>query len=185
MPSPTPDSKLVDSFVQAHAYTRGPRRGPVTLVVIHDMEAPETSKTAENVARYFAAPTTGASAHYCLDNDSTVQCVLERDIAWHAPGANNNGIGIELAGYAKQTAAEWADPFSSAMLRRAALLTADICKRHGIPARFVDAVGLKAGKSGITMHRDVTAAFRKSTHQDPGPNFPIADFVRQVQANLI
>jgi hypothetical protein len=37
-----------------------------------------------------------------------------------------------------------------------------------------------AGARGITMHRDVSAAFHKSTHTDPGPNFPIVEFVNRV-----
>ena len=177
------DSPVAGRFVQARSYTKGPRRGPITVVVIHDMEAPETTKTAENVARYFAT-TAPASAHYCVDSDSVVQCVREADIAWHAPGANANGVGVELAGYAKQTAAQWADPFSHAMLILAAQLVADICKRNRIPAVYVTAAGLKAGKQGVTLHRDVTAAFHRSTHTDPGPNFPMSAFMGLVVANM-
>ena len=177
------DSPIARSFLQAKSYTKGPRRGPITVVVMHDMEAPETTKTAENVAQYFAT-TAPASAHYCVDSDSVVQCVREGDIAWHAPGANANGVGVELAGYAKQTAADWADPYSHAMLILAAQLVADICKRNKIPAVYVDAAGLKAGKHGITMHRDATAAFHQSTHTDPGPNFPMGMFVREVAARV-
>lgn len=178
------DSPIAKSFVQAKSYTKGPRRGPVTLVVLHDMEAPETSKTAENVARYFAT-TAKASAHYCVDNDSVVQCVREADIAWHAPGANANGIGVEMAGYAKQTGLEWNDAYSKAMLLNASALVADICKRNKIPARYVDAQGLLKGLSGITTHAQVTLAFKKSTHTDPGPNFPLKAFIADVTARMI
>lgn len=179
-----PDDASVTSFVQARHYTKGPRtKGPITLVVIHDMEAAETTRTAENVAAWAAsAGAAESSFHYALDSDSTVQCVLERDIAWHAPGANHNGVGVELAGYARQTAAEWADAFSTAMIDRAARLVAGICRRHGIPVTFVDAASLQRGERGITTHHEVTKAFKRSTHWDPGPNFPMARFLALVQA---
>jgi len=44
-------------FIQARNYTRGPRRGPIELVVIHTMENDEKPDGAENVARWFAGPT--------------------------------------------------------------------------------------------------------------------------------
>jgi hypothetical protein len=168
-------------FVQARNYTKG-RIAPIKWVVIHDMEAAESAKTAENVAAWFAgAAAPQASAHYCVDSDSIVQCVKETDTAWHAPGANAAGIGIELAGYAKQTAAEWADEFSEAMLRRASCLVSDICKRHGIPKDFVSSAGLLAGTPGITTHAEVSKAWKKSGHTDPGPNFPLAHFLDLVR----
>ena len=74
---------------------------PIDLLVIHTMEAPEKPDTAENVAKWFAGSTAPqASAHYCIDADSIVQCVQDRDVAWHAPGANHNGLGFEHAGTA-------------------------------------------------------------------------------------
>ncbi len=174
------------AFVPAAHFTKGPRRCPVDLVVIHTMESPETHKTAENVSAWFAgkdAPQ--ASAHYCVDDDSVVQCVHEDDIAWHAPGANNNGIGIEHAGFAKFTAEDWASDFNVAMLARSAALTADICKRHGIPAVWLTAEDLKAGKRGITGHKQVTDAFSKGVgHWDPGQNFPIGQYLVLVASAL-
>ena len=44
------------------------------------------------------------------------------------------------------------------------------------------AAGLRAGARGITGHADVSVAFRKSDHWDPGPAFPWAAFLRQVSA---
>jgi hypothetical protein len=51
---------------------------------------------------------------------------------------------------------------------RAAELVRAICKRWDIPLERVDAAGLLAGKRGITSHAAVGAAFKKSTHVDPG-----------------
>jgi peptidoglycan hydrolase-like protein with peptidoglycan-binding domain len=167
-------------FVQARHYQVA-NRTKIDLVVIHDMEAPETSVTAENCAAYFAGPNAPvASAHYCIDNDSIVECVKEKDVAFHAPGANHNGVGLEHAGYARQSAEDWADTFSETMLRRSARLAADICARYSIPIEFVDADRLQAGHRGITTHAAVTAAFHQSTHTDPGPSFPMSRYIEML-----
>lgn len=179
---PTPDFPFVASFVQAKNFRRG-RIAKVRLVVLHDMEAAESTKTAENVAAWFAGPHAPmASAHFNCDSDTVVQSVRMSDTAFHAPGANQDGIGIEMAGYAKQTAAEWADPFSTAMLARVAQLVAAICAKHELPIAYVDEAGLLGGLAGVTTHAAVSKAFKKSTHTDPGANFPLAAFLDQVRA---
>ena len=106
--------------------------------------------------------------------------MLENQIAWHAPGANGNGIGIEHAGYAKQTEAQWLDAYGMDMLRRSAELVAHICKRWNIPVVRLTPELVKAGRRGICGHWDVTQAFRKSTHTDPGPNFPWTRYMAMV-----
>jgi len=168
-------------FVQAKNYGKG-RTSNINTIVIHTMEAAEKPDTAERVAQWFAGPSAPmASAHYCVDSDSVVQCVLELDTAFHAPGANQNGIGIAHAGYAKQTAEDWGDAYSQTMLRRSAELVAGICKRYGIPVRFIGVDELKAGTPGITTHHAVSLAFKKSTHTDPGASFPMDEYLAMVE----
>lgn len=175
-------------FIQARNYTKGPRtKGPIKLIVIHDMEAPETKDTAENVARWFASPTAPqASAHYCCDADSTVQCVKDSDIAWHAPGANAQGIGIEIAGYAKQKRADWLDDYSQQMLKTQVIpLVARLCRAYQIPAVWLTPEQVAAGKRGICGHIDVTRAFPgKGTHTDPGDGFPRDILIAGVKAAI-
>lgn len=169
-------------FVQARNFTRTSGR-QIDLVVIHDMEAPETTRTAENVANWFAgANAPRASAHWCHDSDSSVRCVADKDVAWHAPGANHNGIGHELAGYARQTRAEWLDPFGLAMLPRVAAQVRVDCANYGIPLRFVGPDGLRRGERGLTIHRYVSEAFHRSTHWDTGYHFPEAYFLELVRS---
>ena len=129
-------------------------------------------------ARWFASPDSEVSAHYCVDASTTIQCVGEADIAWHARGGNSNSIGIELAGRAAQDAAGWGDAYSRAVVERAARLTADVCARHRIPVRRLRAADLVAGLRGVTGHVDVSEAFHRSDHWDPGPGFPWARFLR-------
>jgi len=153
----------------------------ISVVVIHTMELGERDGTAEACAAWFASPVSEVSAHYCVDADVTIQCVREADIAWHARGGNANSIGIELAGYAGQQARDWNDGYSQAVLERAASLTAEVCARYRIPVRRVRADGLVAGRRGVTGHSDVSVAFHKSDHWDPGPAFPWNGFLRRAR----
>lgn len=170
-------------FVESPHVTRTDGR-PIDLVVVHTMEVAERRDAAEACARWFQSPASEVSAHYCVDADSVVQCVREQDVAWHARGGNARSIGIELAGYARQGAEDWSDPYSTALLARAAALTADICARYAIPVRWRRAAALRAGRRGITGHADVSEAFRRSDHWDPGPGFPVARFLRLVRQAL-
>lgn len=165
-------------FIQARHYQPG-RRKPIRLLVIHDMEAPEGPLTAENVAAYFAAADTRvASAHYCIDNNTVVQCVQDGDTAYAAKGANADGLHFELAGYARQTPDEWVDAYSLSMLHLAAALVAFKAKQYGIPIRRLSPREVQDGKAGICGHGDVTAAYPPGTgHTDPGASFPWNGFL--------
>jgi N-acetyl-anhydromuramyl-L-alanine amidase AmpD len=167
-------------FIQASHYKPVGGR-TVDLVVIHTMEAPEKGTTAESVARYFQTTDRDVSSHYCIDDDSIVQCVREEDVAWCAPGANHNGIHLEHAGYARQTTTEWRDAYTWAMLERSAELTADLCTRYRIPVTWLHPADLLAGKRGITSHSNVSKAFKRSTHWDPGKGFPIEPYLSLVR----
>ena len=162
-------------FVQAKFYTPTSAR-QIDLVVIHDMQMAETVSSAEICAQYFAGPNAPqASAHYCVDADSTVQCVRDMDVAWHAPGANHNGIGIEQPGWANFKTNEWLDAYGLAMLQRVAELTRTLCDRYKIPIAFLRAADLQAGKRGITTHYECSQAFGGS-HWDPGPGYPMMPY---------
>lgn len=156
-------------------------RTKIDVVVIHTAETPETATSAEAVARYFQETDREVSAHYCVDADSVVQCVKLEDVAWCAPGANHNGVHIELAGRASQTAAQWADAFSKNELDLAAELTSLLVKRYSIPVVEVSAAGLLAGRRGVTTHAAVSRAFRRSSHWDPGAAFPMDAFLARVR----
>jgi len=175
-------------FVPAANYTPVARRD-INLIVIHDMEAPEKGTTAEACALFFhnmpKSPVTGASAHYCVDNNSVVQSVRDHDVAWAAPGANHDGLHFEHAGYARQSKHEWADDFSTAMLKRSAQIVARKCKRYHIPIRFLSPDEIKFGHSGITGHLQITQSGiggAAGTHSDPGANFPWKRYIRYVKS---
>lgn len=196
MPEPFPlaqtrfESSLPMAFVAAANWSRnvGPQRK--RNVVLHSMEWAEKGDTAEQCAAYFAGQkttpeATRSSAHFCIDSNSIVMCVRPELVAWHAPGANQLGIGIEHAGFARQSAAEWRDDFSSKMLALSAKLCAELCQHFRIPVEFVDRTDLRAGLMGITTHAEVTLAFAKSTHMDPGVGFPMRDYLALVRSHTI
>ena len=157
----------------------------VRLIVIHDMEYPERDTAAEDIARYFAKPRdkqgrpVKASAHVCIDNNSVVQCVRDRDIAYAAPGCNADGIQLELAGYAAQTAGQWDDVYSRDLLNMAAHVTAQYAVKFNIPVRHLTNAELQRGDAGIIGHYQASQVYKKSTHRDPGPNFPWDRFIAQ------
>ena len=169
-------------FIQARWYYKG-RIKPISLIVLHDMEAPETDKTAENVANNFAVTPRKASAHYNVDNDSIVQSVHDEDTAWAAPGANANGLHVEHAGYASQRREEWQDGYSTAELGLSALLVRSKCNQYSIPMEFVDYKGILSGKKGITTHREVSLAFH-GDHTDPGAGFPMDVYLAVVRSGV-
>jgi hypothetical protein len=181
-------------FLQAANYTYTTRASlplmrAVRLIVVHTMENPEKPDSAEGVAAWFAGKRgtpPKASAHACVDNDSLVRCVHPSDVAWAAPGANADGYHIEHAGHANQTDADWRDDYSAAMLAISARHAADIASAFGIPAvkLTVDEVRGKTAR-GFCGHIDVTRAFAKSTHTDPGEHFPWPGYLALVNAALL
>lgn len=172
-------------LIQARNFRKG-RRSPISLIVLHDMEAARTSSTARNVAKWFAGPAAPmASCAYCVDAGEVVCSVRPDNTAFHAPGANAQGIGIELAGFARQTEAEWLDAYGYAELDLAAQLVAALCDRYQLPPQFVDAAGILRGEKGLTTHAECTKAFHTAGgHTDPGKGFPLDWFVARVAGLL-
>ena len=161
-------------FVRARWFTDLAQR-QINLLVVHSMEMDERPDTAEACANYFARTDVKASAHVCVDTNSAVDCVRDMDVAYAAPGANHDGLHMELAGRARQSRAEWLDPFGAAMLTGpAAGWLAEKAGLYRIPLEYVDAARLKAGGArGVTTHNEVRLAFGKTTHTDPGAGFPM------------
>lgn len=146
----------------------------IDLIVIHTMEAPEKPETAENIGKgWFGNPKARSSAHYCIDNNSVVQCVELNNVAWAAPNANHNGVQFEHAGYAAQNANGWADDYSKDMLKLSAKVAAPIVIEYDIPIVHLSPAQLRAGKRGFVGHVDVTNGLNGGKgHTDPGTAFP-------------
>lgn len=170
-------------FIEAANYTKTNGRN-IRLIVIHTMETSEGSEVAEAVARYFAGGSVRASAHLCIDNNSIVRCVHPSHVAWAAPGANSDGLQIELAGRAAQNNSDWSDSYSKSMLALAADAAAQYCLVYKIPIRHLSNAELSSGKKGFIGHVQASEVYKQSSHWDPGPNFPWTSFLRQVRTRF-
>lgn len=160
----------------------------VELVSIEDVGEQEVVSIETERHTFFAE---GIVSHNCVDSDSVVQCVKDEDGAWHTPGSlmgneiNRISIGIEHAGYASQTEAQWLDDYSMAMLELSAELVAGLCVKHGILPVFRDEAALRAGLiDGITGHWQCTKATGVGSHTDPGPNFPWSWYLDRVVTHV-
>jgi hypothetical protein len=171
-PVTVPDVGLPEiAFVQARYYRHAERKN-IDNIVLHAAEDGEYWNSAEAIGQYFhIGPPKPASAHLGVDSDSIVRYVRDEDIAYHAP-PNERSIGIEQAGYSKQTRAEWLDDYGQKMLRLVARLVAAESKKWAIPLVWLRPEDLRRNARGLCTHYDVTLAFGQTNHTDPGPGYP-------------
>lgn len=139
------------------------------LIVMHSTVSPCKPGQARATAAYFASlPTTRkASAHYVVDPAEVIQCVPDHTVAYHC-GYNQDSIGIEMCEYPSWDKTRWDDAAHVQMEIRAARLVAELCLAYGIRPYHVGRVGLLLGRTGVTTHRAMSLAFKRSTHWDPG-----------------
>lgn len=150
------------------------------LIVIHTTQNKEAAGVAKAVAYFFTTRADGSS-HYVVDDLEVYQCVDDWHEACGAPGANHDGIHVEHAGMAGQTPEEWMDLYSQAELRNSADLVRALCEIYEIPPVRLTVEQVRDGVSkGICGHVDVSRAFGKSDHTDPGEHFPWDDYIRMV-----
>jgi N-acetyl-anhydromuramyl-L-alanine amidase AmpD len=156
-------------------WTPGDVAREVRLICLHSAECSEVPNAAGALQTWAAgtAHPKAASWHFAVDNNSISQSVEIHNIAWHAGPINGYSIGIEQAGRAAQTAAQWADAYSAAMLTRTAQLIALIAAWYDLPIEH--AVNPKDPKAhGICTHADVTRAWgTHGGHTDPGSEYPL------------
>lgn len=177
------------AFVEARHFTRTRLRPQTQGIVIHATAGAEGPLKAEQCAAMMAAgwedPAQWRSAHEVCDSNSIVRMVPLDRRAYHC-GQNGNDafLGIELCGAATQTDAQWRDAVSLPMLQLAIRRFAELCKQFNVPPRYVDFAAVHRGDRGITTHLDIRRAWAQTTHTDPGPGFPLADFIEAVRVCL-
>lgn len=153
-------------------------------IVIHSTETENIKGSAKSVALYFHnASNHGASTQLVLDDVSCWRTLHDNVIPWAAPPFNSRGLHIELCGRAAWSRAEWWEHIVT--IRKAAQATAYWAADYDIPLRWLSPAMCKKYASGITSHRNVSLAFKKSTHTDPGAeggkHFPYDRFMALVK----
>lgn len=171
------------------AYLRSPHcearaRARTQFIEIHCTDGHEGIADAEVCASMFHDPKLAPkrSAHFVVDADSIIQCVPVDMIAWHSGHTSNHaGVGVEICGLVKQTEADWRDAASLATLGRAASLFRILCDLYRLPILFRDAPNLVLGRDGVTTHAEVSKAWHETNHTDPGPHFPLVEFINAIR----
>lgn len=176
---------MIPQFIPAK-YQTVAHRTEVFWIVVHTTEGSCATGRALSGALAMQAGERQASAHYLVDPANIVQCVHDYNVAWHCPGANRRGIGIEhcasgLGDLVPKT--DWFSPEAQAMLRLSANLVVQIAARWKIPLMRLSPADILANKPGIFGHVDATNAFQTpGGHQDPGPNFPWEQYMQLLAA---
>ena len=212
IPGQNSSLNIPDEFIKIPDNKQGSRYGAtIRGIVIHTAQnmplnvhggddkyaGPGTAKSvAQNNFANAKTPKQN-SAHYVVDSTAIIQCVNEDKKANHATIANRYTIGIETAGSAARTTAEWHMPNTQQTLKLAAKLVRQLCVKYGIPIVHVLSTEIRnneSGWTGICGHGDINAAFPStdkpkksqfghniSTNGDPGPNFPWDEFLDMVK----
>lgn len=162
-------------FVTPKSFTIGRVVQP-RVIVIHTTEGSEGRTSAEAGAAYDARRTDGTSAHFFVDQDTTIQCVHTYNTAHTARKQGNRiGIHIEVCGKAGQTSAQWEDEASKGTMEQLRKLCVALRAKYSwAQLRRLVPNEVRGGASGFCGHVDITYAFPedRGTHTDPGPNFP-------------
>lgn len=165
--------KPVVSWVFSPNVDQRPAGTAIDTLVIHGTRTPGVEK-AQTIARHFANPRSGVSAHYIIGKaGEIVQCVPHSLKAWHAgpsrfqgkESVNAYSIGIELV-----NDDDGQDPFTDAQYASLVDLTAYLVSRYAIPL------------SRITGHRDVITLAGVRT--DPGDNFDWDRYLKEVAGSI-
>lgn len=154
-------------------------------IVMHGTVSSDNPGTARNIARWWNGPTSPkSSCHYVVDPKETIQCVGDHTVAFHC-GYNTGSIGVELCDEQAGPAARWADTDSTAIIKRAARLVAELCLAYDIEPVRPSIAALKAkGPHGIYGHDDSRRAFGRTTHTDPR-DFPWEKFMQQIRQEIV
>lgn len=153
-------------------------------IVMHGTVGPDNAGQARSIANWWHGSTSPVtSAHYVVDPKEVIQCVGDHTIAYHC-GHNTGSIGIEMCDEEQGPASRWSDADSTAIIKRAATLAAQLCLAYGIEARRPSIAELKSkGPHGIYGHNDSRLAFGQTTHSDP-IDFPWDKFISLVKSEI-
>lgn len=154
----------------------GPHRDITQMIVMHATGNPnDPPASAFDEVQYAARNPEGTSAHLTVDATSCYQSVpLDRVAYGCFPTGNARSLQVEQVSHDH-------DSPTRPVWMNAAKYVARLVKLYNIPIVKLSPADLRAGKRGICGHVDVTNAWGEGDHTDPGPAFPWAMFLAEVQ----
>lgn len=159
----------------AHGRVRSPRLG-----IAHATVTPMGPPNARGVARFFASsrPSAPSSAHVTVDGGGTgYRSVGDGDTAYAAPGANGDGLHLELAAIPTHDRDRgrvmWTSDKGLATLADGAVVMGRWCAKYHLPVRWLTPAEVRSGLRGLADHWVCTQALGGS-HWDVGAGFPVA-----------
>jgi N-acetyl-anhydromuramyl-L-alanine amidase AmpD len=156
------------------------RRGPVLAVAVHSTESQDIPGSRDDllsIRRWFDNPASQASSHIGIDGQGNTELWVHSDRkAWTIGAANSWTVNIEFIGRAAQPASQWED----AQIKQGARWAAYWVLKYDLKVQQANCRNVAGQcvctKKGVVRHSDVTAA-GFGTHSDPGPAFPMDDFL--------
>lgn len=169
----------IDRTITARSHGGAMPGGP-RLGVIHSAETPLRAGYAYSIAANWFATKATTSATVMIDPAETVRLLPDDVVAYHVgPKGNGFTVGVEQAGYAHLTAAEWQTPAGLEQMRRVAEYMVDCHRRWGLPLKWASDAEIRAAaaggpRRGWTTHEGIRRVLGGTTHTDPGANYPAA-----------
>lgn len=165
-----------------------PRTRRIQGIGIHCTDGSERLRARLGVCNWWDQPEAGGNAHQAADASGVSRYAADDRSAWHASKANEWSLGLELCGKL-QTREQWLDELSLGGLRNGAIAAAIWCARYSIEVRLLtddEVRAIVAGDTTITgffTHEQIDRLWppKKWPHKDPGPEFPMLDFLLAVR----
>ncbi|MEE3066554.1 MAG: C39 family peptidase [Actinomycetota bacterium] len=189
VPVPVPAGKLVDpktrSIIIPNSYR--PRGLPAPKWI--GVHTSESLSRAANLVEF--CRTHEVSYNRVIDDRDIIEAVADADAPWAAVGANKYALHLCFsASFAGWSRDQWLDASAAndgfnedAALTLGAKQAAFWCQENAIPAVWIGGKNQPPwGLDGICGHVDFGTW--GGGHSDPGPNFPVNEFLRRVTGFL-
>jgi hypothetical protein len=150
-------------------------------IAIHNTS---NNATADAEASYATRRTDSVSSHYYVDKIKIIQSLDTRLKAWHAGSSQGNtyAIAYEFVGTNDKSRTWW---LQNVNWDAAAKIIASDMREWGIANRHITVAQMQAGNvTGIVTHDDMRRAWGGTTHDDPGPNFPMDHLINKISQYL-
>jgi N-acetyl-anhydromuramyl-L-alanine amidase AmpD len=157
---------------------------PVQAIAVHSTESNDLKGTKDDlvsIRNWFNNRDSDASSHIGIDGQANTEIWVPReDKAWTILQLNPVTVNIEFIGRAAQPAKDWEE----AQIKQGARWAAWWSIKYNFPIQRGAVRNINGfpviTKKGVIRHSDLTnAGF--GTHGDPGPNFPMREFLDAAQ----